>query len=108
MEENRKFVRKWGETKYKYIDVIVSSGLIKQEFLKRCNELSIDPYAVGLKASISTNILRDHYINDAFPKCSSSFPQKKFLKMIELVGIDVRVTVILKPLDKLSVEGMKR
>ena len=99
---------KWDESRFKYADVIISSGIIRREFFSRCKDLKIDPMKLAVKHGISINAFNVNYIKTEFPQCTKSFDQEKFLKMIESIGINIRVFIELKPLDKVSVELKKK
>lgn len=88
---------RWDESRYDYIDIVVSSGEIRKLFFQRCKDLKLDPYRVGMAAGIAPRRLKQDYVNTQNPRCSKYFEQDKFLKMIELVGIDIKVLVKVKP-----------
>lgn len=99
---------KWNETHFNYLDVIVSSGKIKREFFSRCKELNIDPLKLALKVGISKKAFIEQYQRTEEPHCTKSFSQDKFIEMIELVGIDIKILVKLKPLEDCVVELKKQ
>jgi hypothetical protein len=101
-------IAQWDEARFKYADIIVSSGIIRREFFERCKELRIDPIKLAVKHGISINAFNTNYVKTEFPQCTKSFDQEKFLKMIESIGINIRVSVILKPLSEVSVELKKK
>jgi hypothetical protein len=90
-------VDKWNERHFKYLDIIVSSGEIRKRFFSRCKELQIDPIRVALEVGLSASSFKKNYINSHEPVCTRGFDQEKFLKMVELVGIDIKVLVVPKP-----------
>lgn len=100
----RDLADKWNEKQFNYIDVIVSSGKIRRLFFTRCKELKVDPYRIAIQAGFSINVFKKYYVNTAEPVCTRSFNQEKFLKMIELVGIDIKVLIKMKPFEETYVE----
>jgi len=50
-----------------------------------------------MKAGIKPKLFKDNYVNNHEPVCTKSFDQMMFIKMIKIVGIDVRVLVKMKP-----------
>lgn len=95
------------ETQFKHLDLIVSSGEIRQRFFQRCKDLNIDPYRVAIKAGITITSFKKNYVDNAEPICTKSFDQEKFIKMIKLVGIDIRVFVNVKPFHETYVRLVK-
>ena len=85
------------ESQFKHLDLIVSSGEIRQRFFQRCKDMNIDPYRVAMAAGITINSFKINYVNNPNPICTKSFDQEKFIKMIGLVGIDVRILINMKP-----------
>lgn len=96
--------KKFNEAKFKYLDVIVSSGIIRKQFFTRCKDLNIDPYRVAMAAGIKVSTFKRCYVDVAEPQPTRSFDQEKFLKMIELVGIDVKVLIKVKPYSETYVK----
>ena len=101
-------LKKWGESRFRYLDVIVSSGKIRRLFFSRCKELEIDPYELSIRAGITNGSFKTNYIDNPMPECTKSFDQEKVLKMLELAGIKIKVSVILKPLEEVAVELKKK
>ena len=97
----------WDESKYDYIDVIVSSGRIRRTFFQRCRDLGLDPVVVALKAGITASSFKRHYLNCPKPTVKNNFPQDKFLIMLEIVGIKIKVAVISKPFSQTYVNLSK-
>lgn len=97
----------YDEYRFSYADVIVSSGEIRRLFFQRCKDLKIDPHSLAIKHGISVNAFSVNYVKTQYPQCTRSFDQEKFLKMIESIGINVRVVVALKPLEEISVQFKK-
>jgi hypothetical protein len=90
----------YGErTKYQYLDIIISSGIIKREFFERCLDMQVDPVSVAMSVGIAQSSFYEHYVKNPCPSASQTLPQEKFINMLELVGIDVKVVI-----SKLSVE----
>lgn len=81
-------------TRFQYLDIIISSGIIKRTFFERCQELNLDPYSVAISAGISLNAFKEHYVKNPIPSATHTLPQEKFIKMLEIVGIDIKVSVI--------------
>ena len=98
--KSEKLFDKWNERNFKYLDVIVSSGEIRKRFFTRCKELQIDPVRLAIEVGMSPSAFKKNYINNHEPVCTRSFDQEKFLKMIELVGIDIKVLVTMKPFSE--------
>ena len=96
-------VAKWNESKFKHIDIIVSSGVIKKEFFARCKVLNLDPMKVAMKAGIKPSTFKTQYINEPEPVCTQSFDQMKFIKMIAIVGVEIKVLTILQPFNEVYV-----
>jgi len=94
---------KWNESNFKHIDVIVSSGVIRKEFFTRCKVLKLDHIKVAMKAGISPASFKTNYINEPEPVCTKSFNQMNFIKMIGIVGIEIKVLTILKPFNEVYV-----
>ncbi len=88
------------ERHFKYIDIIVSSGEIRRRFFQRCRDLNIDPYRVAMAAGFQPSIFKKFYVNAPEPVCTRSFDQEKFIKMLEFVGIDIKVSIIVKPFSE--------
>jgi hypothetical protein len=95
------------ESQFKHLDLIVSSGEIRQRFFQRCKDMNLDPYHVAIKAGITINSFKVNYVHNANPICTKSFDQEKFLKMISLVGIDIRILVNVKPFNETYVRLIK-
>ena len=95
------------ETQFKHLDLLVSSGEIRQRFFKRCKEMNIDPYRVAIKAGITINSFKVNYVNNPDPICTKSFDQEMFVKMIGFVGIDIKILVIPKPFQETYVRLIK-
>lgn len=85
----------WDEANFNYIDVIISSGEIRRLFFQRCKELQLDVYRMAMEAGINPATFKRAYVDTPTPTATKRFPQKKFLTLLELVGINIRVTVIL-------------
>ncbi len=100
----KKSQQQYDERSFSYADVIVSSGEIRRLFFQRCRDLKIDPNTLALKHGISVNAFSVNYVKTEFPQCTRTFDQEKFLKMIESIGINVRVLVAVKPLGEISVQ----
>ncbi|MHA1166318.1 MAG: hypothetical protein ACTSRU_00740 [Candidatus Hodarchaeales archaeon] len=94
----------WNEHTYKHIDVIVSSGNIRKMFFERCKELKLDPIKVAMKAGIKPTTFNSHYIMKAEPVCTKGLPQDKFIKMLEMVGFEIKVLIKMKPFNEVYVE----
>ena len=88
------------ESQFKHLDLIVSSGEIRQRFFQRCKDMKVDPYHVAMAAGISINSFKVNYVKQANPICTKSFDQEKFIKMIGFVGIDIRILVNPKPFNE--------
>ena len=101
---SKKTTPKFGQDRYKHIDIIVSSGRIRREFFSRCKLMELNSVTVAMKAGLSIRAFNEEYLNNTEPVACSKLPQDKFIKMLELVGIEIKVQVILKPLDKNIVE----
>lgn len=108
---------KWNDLKFRYFDIIVSSGVIRREFFRRCKDLNLDPIRLAEKHGIVGSTFEKNYIKNDVPECTRSFSQEHFLKMLESIGIDIKVIVSLKPLedtyrklkeDKIITNGHKR
>lgn len=100
-ERLQKKAKRWEEeSKFFYLDVIISSGEIRKLFFQRCKELDIDPYSLAMSANISVKSFRDNYVMTEVPHCSKTFPQEKFIKMLEMIGINVRVTISILSAEK--------
>lgn len=96
--------QQYDERAFSYADVIVSSGEIRRLFFQRCRDLQIDPNTLAIKHGISINSFSVNYVKTEFPQCTRTFDQEKFLKMIESIGINIRVLVAVKPLEEISVQ----
>lgn len=94
----------WDESKYDYIDVIVSSGRIRRAFFQRCKDLSIDPMRIALRAGFSASAFKRHYLNCPKPTAKNGFPQEQFIEMLKIVGIEIKVLVKTKPFSETYVE----
>lgn len=93
--------KKWEEeSRFFYLDVIISSGEIRKLFFQRCKELDINPYSLAMSAGLSVKSFRDNYVMTEIPHCSKTFPQEKFIKMLEMIGINVKVTISVLPAEK--------
>lgn len=91
----------YGErTRFQYLDIIISSGAIKKQFIERCQELKVSPYTVALATGVSYHAMKHHYINNPCPSASHNLSQEKFLNMLEAVGIDIRVIVKVSSVDE--------
>ena len=66
-EKNRP---QWDESRYDYIDVVVSSGKIRQMFFQRCKDLKLDPYTVAMKVGITFNSFKKNYVKTSKPRCT--------------------------------------
>jgi len=106
--KSQKTQQLYDEQKFSYADIVVSSGEIRRLFFQRCRDLGVDPNSLAMRHGISVNAFNTHYVRTSFPQCTRTFDQEKFLKMIESIGINIRVVVALKPLDEVSVELKER
>lgn len=97
----------WDESRYDYVDVIVSSGRIRRTFFQRCKDLELDPVVVALKAGFTASAFKRHYLNCPKPTAKNNFPQDKFLTMLVIVGIKIKVAVISKPFSETYVDLAK-
>ena len=84
----------------KSVDIIVSSGIIRNLFLERCQELKVSPYTIGKLVGISPEYLKREYIKNTKPKATYKISQGRLLKMLKIVGVDVRVLLSVVPIDK--------
>ncbi len=91
----------------KYLDIIVSSAELKRLILDRCDELGVSIYNVSDEAGINYNTFKQLYLQKDEPQCSPALRQEHIIKMAELVGIKVKVTLVLTPIDKVDVEELK-
>lgn len=89
--------QRWNEANFKYIDAIVSSGEIRKAFFKRCKEFEVDPYELAIKVGMRPSLFKSNYVNNPEPVCSRSFNQEKFLEMLSMVGIEIKILGIVKP-----------
>lgn len=94
-----KIRRGWDESNYKYIDVIISSGEIKKLFFRRCQELKLQPKAVAMEAGIRPGTFDSAYLKEVLPVATKRFNQQSFIKMLELVGINIKVIVSVDDLE---------
>ena len=90
----------WDEANFNYIDVIISSGEIRKLFFQRCKEIQVDPYRMAMQVGIKSSTFKRAYVDTPTPTATKSFPQKKFIDLLELVGINIRVTVVLDGPEK--------
>ena len=88
-----KIRRGWDESNYRYIDVIISSGEIKKLFFRRCQELKLQPKSVAMEAGIRPGTFDSAYLKEVLPVATKRFNQQAFIKMLELVGINIKVIV---------------
>lgn len=70
--------------------------------------MNIDPYRIAMSAGITINSFKKNYVNNPNPICTKSFDQEKFIKMIELVGIDIRILINPKPFHETYVRLIKK
>jgi hypothetical protein len=94
-----KIRRGWDESNYKYIDVIISSGEIKKLFFRRCQELKLQPKSVAMEAGIRPGTFDSAYLKEVLPVATKRFNQQSFIKMLELVGINIKVIVSVDDLE---------
>jgi aminopeptidase C len=92
-------LQKWDEANFNYIDVIISSGEIRRLFFQRCKELQVDVYRMAMQVGINPTTFKRAYVDVPNPTATKRFPQKKFLDLLEIVGINIRVTVIVDPVE---------
>jgi len=85
---------------YRYVDVIISSGQIKKLLFERCKQLQINIYSLCFKVGINPTAFRENYVKNQYPSALSSIPQDKFLNMLEIVGINVRVLVSIEDFEQ--------
>lgn len=99
-ELSKEKIARWNESRFKYIDVIVSSGEIRQLFFERCKTLKLDPNQVALKAGIPYSTFTKNYIKNPEPVCTREFNQEAVIKMLSFVGIDIKVLIKVKPFSE--------
>jgi aminopeptidase C len=98
----------WDEANFNYVDVIISSGEIRRLFFQRCKELQVDVYRMAMQVGIQPTTFKRAYVDEPNPTATKRFPQKKFLDLLELVGINIRVTVILDPTEQSREQLVKK
>jgi hypothetical protein len=84
----------------KSVDIIVSSGRIRNLFLERCDELKTSPYTIAKMAGVNELHFSEYYINKENPKETMMLTQNRLIKMLKIVGIDVRVVLAVSPIEK--------
>lgn len=94
----------WNQNRFKYIDIILSSGEIKKIFFKRCLQLGMDPMILCNRVGIPYTTFKHRYIFSDDPMCSADFDQERFIKMLEFVGIDIKILAKVKPLEETYVK----
>ena len=93
------------EISYKNADVIVSSSVLRKLFLQRCAEINLSPYDVAyFGCGIKKRFIKEYWIGTIDPRVSKSFTQEDVIKLLKHVGIEVKVTAILKPLSDSPVQ----
>lgn len=109
MSKTNHFYGYHSKNKYgiRYIDILISSGNLKDEFLKRCSDLDVEPERVAIEAGITAHAFNKEWLKSTAPKCSQVFDQERFIKMFQLVGINLRVTMYKTEVREEDLEWIK-
>ena len=81
---------------------IVSSKKIKKEIIDRCNDLGVSLYEVVSRADVSWGTIKNFYMKEEEPNSRPSLRAEEIMKIAELVGIEIRVAVLRKPIDTID------
>ena len=81
---------------------IVSSKVIKQTFVNRLNDLGVSAYEVCIRADVSYNSFKKHYLEVDEPKSRPSLRPEDLQKIGELIGIKIKTTVVLKDVSEID------
>jgi len=96
------------EISYKNRDVIVSSNVIKKLFIQRCLEMNMSPYDVAfLGLGKKKRFIKNYWLDTVDPRVSKSFTQDDVIELLKYVGIEIKITAILKPLENSPVQELK-
>ncbi|MFN5417675.1 MAG: hypothetical protein ACK5B9_11510 [Flavobacteriia bacterium] len=57
---------------------------------------------MAMLVNIRPSIFKANYVDKPNPTAMRNFPQKKFLDLLELVGINIRVTVVQENIEVTS------
>jgi len=89
-----------GETTLRFWDIIVSSKELKKLMVERAKELDVSLFHVVRHAGINWSTFRTKYLYSEDVLSRPSIRQKHVLKVCEILGIDVRVTLNVVDPDK--------
>lgn len=90
-----------------YLDLIVSSGEIKKLIKRRAEELNVSLYNVAQEADISWDTFKKNYLQADEPYCSPSLRQEHIIKVLEILGVQIRVQLIEEPLENVDVKYLQ-
>lgn len=104
----KRLIPKNDEISYKNKDVIVSSNAIKKLFLERCIQLDMSPYDIAyLGLGMKRRFLKEYWLGTVDPRISKSLTQEQIIELLKYVGIEIKISVILKPLENSPVQELK-
>lgn len=75
---------------------IVSSKEIKELIINRLNELGVSAMEVCIRADVSYGTFKNFYLDIEEPKSKPSLRPEDLMKIGELIGIRIRITVVAK------------
>jgi hypothetical protein len=81
---------------------IVSSKKIKKEIIERCNDLGVSLYEVVSRADVSWGTVKSFYMKTEEPESRPSLRAEDIMKIAELIGIEIRVAVLRKPIENID------
>lgn len=81
---------------------IVSSAVIRKEFITRCNDLGVSVFEVAIRADVSYNSVKKFWLKLDEPKSRPSLRAEDIIKMGELVGIKIRTSVIVGDINEID------
>ena len=85
---------------------IVSSKKIKKEIVDRCNDLGVSMYELVSRADVSWSTVKNFYLKDEDPDSRPSLRAEDLMKIAELIGIEIRVAVLRKPIEDVNREKL--
>ncbi len=85
-----------------YLDIIVSSSEIKKLIKARAEALGLDLFKVAKEAGVSYRAFKKQYLQQDQPMSSPQLRQEHIIKILQVLGVLVKITVVETPLDKMS------
>lgn len=84
----------------KYWDVIVSSNELKKLIKQRADRYHVSFFKLAKEIGVDYEYLKKYYLNRVDVLSTPNIRQKQIIHLAELVGIDVRITLVMEEEEK--------